>query len=143
MKASFPNQSGVLKPGMAVTVSIEFPGQAHPVVPSLAIQWDRQGAFVWKLAGDSVHRTGVTILDRFGRDVSVIGDLAKNDQVIVQGVQSLREGAKVARIDDGGGAPPAAKAGQPAAGVPEASDGDASKRPPQGQSRSGGKDQAS
>ena len=109
MKASFPNQSGVLKPGMAVTVSIDFPGQPHPVVPSLAIQWDRQGAFVWKLAGDTVHRTGVTILDRFGRDVSVIGDLAKDDQVIVQGVQSLREGAKVARIDDGGGAP-AAKA---------------------------------
>ena len=141
MKASFPNQSGVLKPGMAVTVSIDFPGQPHPVVPSLAIQWDRQGAFVWKLAGDAVHRTGVTILDRSGRDVSVIGDLAKDDQVIVQGVQSLREGAKVARIDDGGAAP-AAKAA-PAAGVPEASDGDAAKRLPQGQGKPGGKDQAS
>src|SRR5262249_19018087 len=39
LKASFPNRSGVLKPGMSVTVGIDFPGEPHPVVPSLAIQW--------------------------------------------------------------------------------------------------------
>ena len=143
LKASFPNQSGVLKPGMAVTVGIDFPGEPHPVVPSLAIQWDRQGAFVWKLAGDTVHRTAVTILDRSGRDVSVIGELAKGDPVIVQGVQSLREGVKVMRLDDGG--PPAKAApaaGAPAAGVPEASDGEVAKGRGGG-GRKTGKDQAS
>jgi hypothetical protein len=59
----------------------------------------------------------------------------------VQGVQSLREGAKVARIDDGGGAPPAKAS--PATSAPEASGGDAAKRLPQGKGKTGGKDQAS
>jgi hypothetical protein len=113
-------------------------------VPSLSIQWDRQGAFVWKLTGDTVHRTAVTILDRSGRDVSVIAELAKGDPVIVQGVQSLREGVKVMRLDDGGAppakAPPAA--GAPAAGAPEATDGEVAKGRGGGRNKTG-KDQAS
>src|SRR5262249_14791909 len=121
------------------------PGEPHPVVPSLAIQWDRQGAFVWKLNGDTVHRTAVTILDRSGRDVSVIGELAKGDPVVVQGVQNLREGAKVNRVDDGGGAPPAKAApstGAPAAAAPEANDGEIAKGRGGGRNKTG-KDQAS
>ncbi len=99
LKASLPNESGVLKPGMAVAVDLSLPGQPHPSVPSLAIQWDRRGPFVWKLNGDTVTRVGVTILDRHGRSVVVLADLSDKDQVIVEGVQSLREGIKVARVD--------------------------------------------
>ena len=100
MKASLPNEMGVLKPGMGVTVALSLPGEAHPSVPSLSIQWDRQGSFVWKLTGDSVSRVPVTILDRHGRSVTVLAELATSDLVIVEGVQSLREGIKVARVDD-------------------------------------------
>jgi RND family efflux transporter MFP subunit len=103
LKASLPNESGVLKPGMAVAVDLSLPGEPHPSVASLAIQWDRQGSFVWKLNGDTVTRVGVTILDRHGRSVVVLSDLSDKDQVIVEGVQSLREGIKVARVDQEAG----------------------------------------
>jgi RND family efflux transporter MFP subunit len=99
LKASVSNESGVLKPGMAVAVDLSLPGEPNPSVPSLAIQWDRRGSFVWKLNGDTVTRVGVTILDRHGRSVVVLSDLSDKDQVIVEGVQSLREGIRVARVD--------------------------------------------
>jgi RND family efflux transporter MFP subunit len=112
MKASLANEAGVLKPGMAVTVTLSLPGEPHPSVPSLSIQWDRKGSFVWKLNGDSVNRVPVTILDRHGRTVTVLAELTTVDQVIVEGVQSLREGTKVTRLDDQTmGAPAAPAAG--------------------------------
>jgi RND family efflux transporter MFP subunit len=101
MKASLPNDSGVLKPGMGVTVAFDIPGEPHPAVPSLSVQWDRQGSFVWKLDGDSVSRVGVAIVSRHGQSVIVMADLKDGDTVVTEGVQSLRPGSKVLRSDDG------------------------------------------
>ena len=67
--------------------------------PRLPYSGTVRGSFVWKLNGDTVTRVGVTILDRHGRSVVVLSDLSDKDQVIVEGVQSLREGIKVARVD--------------------------------------------
>ncbi len=123
MKASLPNDAGALKPGMAVNVDLTLPGVPHPAVPSLAIQWDRQGSYVWKLDKGTVSRVGVTILTRHGQSVVVLADLKKSDQVITEGVQSLRPGAKVTRVDeevatDGAGATAKPPAGKPPAGKP-------------------------
>ena len=57
VEATLPNNASVLKPGMALTVAMSFPGEPHPSVPSLAVQWDRSGAYVWKIADGSAHRT--------------------------------------------------------------------------------------
>ncbi len=117
LQASFTNENGKLKPGMAISVVMDFPGQPEPLVPSLSIQYDRKGAFVWKVAGDVVNRVAVTVLDRTGRAVSVMADLKKGDQVVTEGVQSLREGSKIARLDE---APAAATPAAPATPAPAA-----------------------
>ena len=114
VQARLPNDAKVLRPGMAVDVRIVFAGEPRPVVPSLAVLWDREGSFVWKLEGDSVKRTGVRILGRRSGTVIVAADLAAGDRVIIEGLQSLREGASVAPVgaedkagaNSGGGAPP-------------------------------------
>jgi RND family efflux transporter MFP subunit len=125
-EASLSNEADALKPGMSVIVSLSFAGTPHPSVPSLAVQWDRDGAYVWKLDGDVVHRTSVQVVARRSGAVTVVGDLADGDQVVVEGVLRLREGMKVARVGDDSGkpaaepsAPPAATSGTATATVPK------------------------
>jgi RND family efflux transporter MFP subunit len=103
LQATLMNDQELVKPGMAVTVSIEFPGEARSAVPSLALQWDRQGSFVWKLDGDVARRSAVNVLQRQSGVVIVQGGVQPGDQVAVQGVQRLRDGATVARAEASAG----------------------------------------
>jgi RND family efflux transporter MFP subunit len=86
-----------LKPGMSVVVRLAFPQAPRATVPSMAIQWDRTGAFVWKIADDKAARTSVQILNRRSGIVYVLGSLQENDAVVVEGVQRLRDGVAVVR----------------------------------------------
>lgn len=119
MQAKLANDQGLLKPGMAVTVTLEFPGEERPSVPSLAVQWDRDGSFVWKLDGNKVHRQPVTVLQRESGVVIVQGGVKPKDEVVVEGVQRLRDGASVARAEASAagaeGSPPPGDMGQPKA----------------------------
>ena len=101
VEAQLPNQADVLKPGMSVAAVLTFPSEARPMVPSLAIQWDRLGSFVWKLDGDVVRRTPIAVVQRRSGSVTVTGDLAAGDEVVIEGVQRVREGSTVKR--SGGG----------------------------------------
>jgi len=100
VEATLPNDAADLKPGMAITTDLSVTGEPRPSVPSLAIQWDREGSFVWKLDGDVVRRMPVQIIARRSGVVTVAGDLAPGDEVVVEGVLRLREGATVVRADD-------------------------------------------
>jgi RND family efflux transporter MFP subunit len=95
VEATLPNDANALKPGMALTVAMNFAGQPHPSVPSLAVQWDRDGAYVWKIADGSAHRVAVQILGRRSGSAIVSGELVESDLVVVEGLQRLREGSKV------------------------------------------------
>jgi RND family efflux transporter MFP subunit len=145
VEATLPNNASALKPGMALTVAMSFPGEPHPSVPSLAVQWDRSGAYVWKIADGSAHRTPVQVLGRRSGAVIVSGDLAENDSVVVEGLQRLREGSKVTEDDTGAGtgtrggpanaestAPEAAAGGPGGGDAGGAARGSAARRPPSG-----------
>jgi RND family efflux transporter MFP subunit len=119
VEAKLPNDANVLKPGMAVTAIMDFPGQMHPVVPSLSIQYDRKGAYVWKVTGGVVHRVGVDVLDRRSGTVIVTAALNPGDLVASEGLQRLRENTRVNVVDDGSGNQPAATVA-PAAAAPVA-----------------------
>ncbi len=118
VEATLPNDANVLRPGMALAIDMSFPGEDHPSVPSLAVQWDRKGSYVWKLDSNTVHRVDVDIVDRRSGTVIVVGDLQPGDLVISEGGQRLREGGHVNVVDSGaatGGAPAADGAGTPQA----------------------------
>jgi RND family efflux transporter MFP subunit len=91
-----------LKPGMSITVTVDFTGEPQITVPSLAIQWDRGGAYVWAVDGDTARRLPVEIVGRRSGAVIVAGDIAPDVEVVVEGLQRMREGVKVERV---GGAP--------------------------------------
>jgi RND family efflux transporter MFP subunit len=95
-EARLPNEQNRLLSGMTFSVEVRIPGERLPVIPGLAIQWDRNGAFVWALTeGDTVRRVGVTIRRRENDTVAVEADLRDGDRVVIEGMQGLREGANV------------------------------------------------
>ena len=105
---------------MAITTDLSVAGETRPAVPSLAIQWDREGSFVWKLDGDKVHRTPVQIVSRRSGTVTIAGDIAPGDEVVVEGVLRLREGMTVAKAG-GTPEPEVAPAAKPVAEEPAVS----------------------
>ena len=97
-RASIANESDLLRPGMSFSVELQFPGDTYAQVDPLAVQWDSQGSYVWKLVEDKVTRAGIRIVQRNTDRVLVDGEVASGDKVVSEGVLSLREGATVSVI---------------------------------------------
>jgi RND family efflux transporter MFP subunit len=118
LEADLANQSGALKTGMAVAVTLAFEGAEQLAVPTLSVQWDRRGSYVWKVVDGAAIRAAVAILRRESGVVIVQGEVAAGDRVVAEGIQRLRQGIKVVDVDAG-----AAVAGDPPQGnVPPAGD---------------------
>jgi len=116
VQAKIPNAAGVIKPGMAFSVSMAFPGETYPAVDPLAIQWGADGSYVWLLTADSkVVKDKVEIIQRNSDGVLVKGNLKPGQQVVSQGVLMLADGATVRRLNDNLPAQGAAKPGTAAA----------------------------
>ncbi|MWB76776.1 efflux RND transporter periplasmic adaptor subunit [Pseudooceanicola sp. 216_PA32_1] len=90
------NEGDRLRDGMALSVSLAFPGEQFPSVDPLAVQWSSDGAFVWVVRDGKAQRVAVQIRQRNAADVLVSGDLKPGDRVVIEGVQTLRPGADVA-----------------------------------------------
>lgn len=96
VRAEIPNPTLELIPGSTFSISVQLPAEEAPTVPALAIQWDREGAYVWRLAeNNSVERVSVAILSRDGDRVLIDAALKAGDKVIHEGGGSLRAGQTV------------------------------------------------
>ncbi len=80
LQADLSNDKGILKTGMAIMVELTFDANEELTVPSLGVQWDRRGSFVWKVADGAVHRADVAIVRRQSGIVVVKGDVVAGDQ---------------------------------------------------------------
>ncbi len=87
-----------LKPGMSITIAVDFAGAPQTTVSSLAVQWDRQGSFVWTIQADKAKRTAVQIIGRKSGIVMVAGDIGPGMEVVVEGLQRMRDGIAVRRV---------------------------------------------
>ncbi|MFN7002481.1 MAG: efflux RND transporter periplasmic adaptor subunit [Roseinatronobacter sp.] len=97
LQGEIANDDDRLRPGMAFRVTVELPGELLPLVDPLAIQWDRNGAFVWAADADNkVQRVRVEIVQRRDDTVLVRANLQSGQVIVVEGVQNLRPGAEVA-----------------------------------------------
>lgn len=95
-RAEIPNPDLSLIPGSTFSISIRLPGEEAWQVPGLAIQWDRAGAYVWRLVDDkTVERVDVAILARNGDNVLIDGAFQAGDKVVHEGGDSLRPGQTV------------------------------------------------
>lgn len=118
VQAAIDNTADQLRPGMAFSVLLRFEGEQLPAVDPLAVQWDSTGSFVWKIADNKAARVGIQIVQRNTDSVLVRAKLAEGDQIVTEGVMSLRNGAAV-RIAGSEGAGNQ-KRGKPSGGKPSA-----------------------
>ncbi len=106
VQAEIDNSNDQLRTGMAFSVTLRFKGEQFPAVDPLAVQWDSKGSFVWKVADQKSMRTDIQIVQRNTDSVLVQANLTEADQVVVEGVMSLRDGGAVRMAGGGGGKKP-------------------------------------
>lgn len=99
IRAILPNSDGTLRPGMLMTVDVRSNPRDALAIPEIAILDQIDGAYVYRVAArenaqvvDLVRiRTG----QRGGGMAEVLEGLNAGDQVITEGVQSVRPGQTV------------------------------------------------
>ena len=96
VKAVIDNVNDTLRPGMSFELLLSFPGESYPTVDPLAVQWDSNGSFVWKLGAENkVERVPALIIQRNASSVLVDAAIEPGDRVIDEGLMTLRNGATV------------------------------------------------
>lgn len=95
IQAHIDNSADQIRPGMSFRTELFFEGVHYAAVDPLAIQWSSDGPFVWKNAGDTSERVPVQIVQRNSDYVLVSGDISAGDEVIIEGLQTLRPGSAI------------------------------------------------
>ena len=97
LRAHFDNTDNALFPNQFVNVTLHVrTEQALAIVPMAAIQHGSAGAFVYRVKDDktvTVQPVKIGIVN--GDKVEIVSGLKTGDQVVVDGVDQLREGSKV------------------------------------------------
>jgi RND family efflux transporter MFP subunit len=119
VRAKIANGRDELRAGMSFAVSMRFDGEDFPAVNPLAVQWDSDGSFVWRMREKTVEKVRVRIIQRNPDTVLVQASLAKGEPVVIEGLQRVRAGGEVrlasefARDGGNGAAAGAAAAAKP------------------------------
>lgn len=109
IRANIDNPDGVLKPGMLLTVRLLTQARQAVVAPELAINQVANRSFVFRLRdAETVEEVDVRIGSRRRGEVEILGGLAPGDEIVVDGIVKLRDGARVAVIG---------RSGAPTAGI--------------------------
>jgi membrane fusion protein (multidrug efflux system) len=96
VRATMPNPNGVLIDGQLVRVSVESDKpQEKVLVPQAALIVDQQGTYVFVVADGKAAVARVKLGGESGPYVIVDDGLKGGEQVVVQGMESLRPGAAV------------------------------------------------
>jgi len=115
LKAQFPNQQSTMFPNQFVNIRMVVDTlKGVVVVPSAAIQRGNQGTVVYVVKDDSsVTLRTITAGPTEGQLTAVTQGLQAGERVVTDGVDRLREGAKVDVIEPGGGQRRRGEAGKP------------------------------
>ena len=92
-RAAIDNTDDQFRPGMAFEISVGASRGEFLSVPDVAVQWGADGAYVWVAEEDVAVRREVSLVKRMAGAILVAGDLAENDEVVMEGIQSVRAGA--------------------------------------------------
>ena len=103
VRTAIPNTGDRLRPGMSFRVVFSRAGEARPVVPEEAIVWGGEGSHLFVVRDRKARRVPVTITARREGAVFVDGDLRRDDRVIVEGVQRVRDGQDVRLVSGDAG----------------------------------------
>ncbi|MCO6178703.1 efflux RND transporter periplasmic adaptor subunit [Ciceribacter sp. RN22] len=110
VRARIANANDDLRAGMSFTVTMAFAGENYPSVDPLAVQWDGEGAFVWRVGSESkAEKVRVRIVQRNPDAVLVDAELRSGDRVVTEGIQRVRQGGTVRPAGEETGVPVASQ----------------------------------
>ena len=115
-RARISNPGDRLRTGMSFEVQLDLPGETLPSMPEIALQWGRDGSYVWVVRDGKAVREAVVVRRRTGGRVLAEAALADGDLVVIEGTMRLRDGLAVdaTALDAAGGAERRPLGGPPA-----------------------------
>jgi RND family efflux transporter MFP subunit len=102
VRASIPNGTDSLRPGMSFRVLLDVEGGTFPKVPEIAIQWGGEGSFVWAIQDGTASRIPVLIVQRQEAEVLVEGEIEPGTPVVIEGLHRMRPGSRVQIMSEDG-----------------------------------------
>lgn len=101
VQAEFDNEEGRLRAGMFMTARLVLAEREALMVPEESVLKEGTGSYVFVIADDKARRVEVTTGRRENGYVEVSGELADEDDVVVAGLQTVRDGADVRVLNNG------------------------------------------
>ncbi len=106
-RAEIPNPGGRIRPGMAVRVAVQQGQRTAPAAPEAAVQYEGEGAFVYRIArgdrGSTAQRVEVATGSVEGGFVEIVSGLNVGDRIVGSGLNRIQPGAPVRVAGRGGG----------------------------------------
>lgn len=125
-RAEIPNPGYRIRPGMAVRVAVQQGQRTAPAAPEAAVQYEGDGAFVYRIArgekGSTAQRVEVETGSVEGGFVEIVSGLTAGDRIVGSGLNRIQPGAPVSVAGQGGGRGQGG-ARRPAGAAPAASQG--------------------
>lgn len=105
-RAEIPNPGARIRPGMAVRVAVQQGQRTSPAAPEAAVQYEGDGAFVYRIArageGSTAQRVVVETGSVEGGFVEIISGLEVGDRIVGSGLNRIQPGAPVRVAGQGG-----------------------------------------
>ncbi|WP_404399936.1 efflux RND transporter periplasmic adaptor subunit [Idiomarina seosinensis] len=94
-RAAIDNSKDDFLPGTSFRTDIELRGREFVAVPEAALSWGPNAPYIWLAENQKAKRVPVQIEQRLEGTVLVSGDIQRDDLLIVEGVQNLRDDQNV------------------------------------------------
>ena len=106
-RAEIPNPGARIRPGMAVQVAVQQGQRTAPAAPEAAVQYEGEGAFVYRIArgdrGSTAQRVEVETGSVEGGFVEIVSGLNAGDSIVGSGLNRIQPGAPVRVAGQTGG----------------------------------------
>ncbi len=106
VRALLPNPGEIIRAGMLMTVQVQSNPRQALAVPEIAVLDQIDGAYVYRVrtaeGGASAEQVRVRVGQRSGGMAEILEGIGEGDQIIVEGVQSVRPGQPVRLGSEGG-----------------------------------------
>lgn len=91
-RAALDNRKDDFLPGTSFRTDIQMRGKEFVSIPEAALSWGPSAPYIWLSENKKAERVQVQIEQRLEGRVLVSGDIQRDDILIVEGVQNLRQG---------------------------------------------------
>ncbi|MDO6762265.1 efflux RND transporter periplasmic adaptor subunit [Agarivorans sp. 1_MG-2023] len=100
VRVAFDNTSDQLKPGMMMRATLTLPPATQAMIPVQAIEYSGTKRYVYVVDEQHIaHRTEVQLGARINNFVLIDQGISLHDNIVIQGLVNIRDGAKVKNVE--------------------------------------------